>query len=122
MTKICSVCYQKDAVQTHHLSYEPQLIIDVCLDCHEKIHKHGVGRGIRVATQDEVVKSYFTYAKQHEGKFTVFDAITNEILSWLICVCGRHDWHLYGNSQGKMYLRCMNCGQDFKMQMNVGCS
>ena len=44
---VCDVCKRKRAEQRHHLCYEPELVINVCMDCHQKIHNHGVGRPIQ---------------------------------------------------------------------------
>jgi hypothetical protein len=41
--KLCAVCKKNIATQRHHLSYNPEIIIEVCRPCHEKIHKHGTG-------------------------------------------------------------------------------
>lgn len=40
---VCQICKVKEAEQKHHVSYYPELVIDVCTDCHKLIHKHGVG-------------------------------------------------------------------------------
>ncbi len=40
---VCQICKEKEAEQEHHVSYYPELKIDVCIDCHKLIHKHGVG-------------------------------------------------------------------------------
>jgi hypothetical protein len=43
---ICPVCKTFEAVQEHHLSYEPEIKIPICLKCHNAVHpSHGVGRG-----------------------------------------------------------------------------
>lgn len=51
---ICQVCKEKEAEQKHHVSYYPELTIDVCIDCHKLIHKHGVG-GNR-SSDTEIIK------------------------------------------------------------------
>ena len=40
---LCAICKKRPATQQHHLSYDPEIVIDVCQECHEKIHKHGTG-------------------------------------------------------------------------------
>ena len=40
---VCQICKEKEAEQEHHVSYYPELKIDVCIDCHKLIHKHSVG-------------------------------------------------------------------------------
>lgn len=40
---LCQICKEKEATQKHHVSYYPELTIDICKDCHILIHKHGVG-------------------------------------------------------------------------------
>lgn len=40
----CAVCHGP-ASQEHHIFYDPEIKIDVCVECHELIHEHGVGSG-----------------------------------------------------------------------------
>ncbi len=40
---VCQICKEKEAEQEHHVSYYPELKIDICIDCHKLIHKHSVG-------------------------------------------------------------------------------
>lgn len=40
----CQICKENVAEQKHHISYWPdELTIDICIECHKKIHKHPVG-------------------------------------------------------------------------------
>lgn len=39
----CVICNEREATQKHHVSYIPERVIDVCVECHKIIHKHGVG-------------------------------------------------------------------------------
>lgn len=35
----CHICYrERDKLQDHHISYDPEVTIQVCLECHKKIH------------------------------------------------------------------------------------
>ena len=45
MVKKCALCGTTRQLQQHHISYDPEIIITVCRECHRKLHKHGVGRG-----------------------------------------------------------------------------
>ena len=45
MKTLCAICKTREAVQKHHICYDPEITIDVCLECHKLIHNHGVGRG-----------------------------------------------------------------------------
>ncbi len=38
----CVVC-GKDAEQRHHISYDPEMCIDLCIECHMTAHNHGTG-------------------------------------------------------------------------------
>ena len=49
---LCAVCQEREADQTHHLSYNPKIMIEGCSTCHKKIHlNHGVGRPRGMTTQ-----------------------------------------------------------------------
>lgn len=37
--KTCYVCKQQALTREHHISYLPQVIINVCAGCHNKIHR-----------------------------------------------------------------------------------
>ena len=40
----CAVCGSTENLQKHHVSYNPEMIINLCIDCHQKRHPHhGVG-------------------------------------------------------------------------------
>lgn len=41
----CSKCHSTERLQLHHISYDPEIIIWLCIDCHLAAHKnkHGVG-------------------------------------------------------------------------------
>ena len=42
---LCVACKISEADQEHHLCYNPEIKIDICVECHEIVHRHGVGRG-----------------------------------------------------------------------------
>lgn len=117
----CVVCKENRAEQKHHLSYNPELIIDVCKSCHEEIHKHGVGRGVRLLGEEPLIREHLTYEKMIEDKHTILDSETNEILNWLVCSCGMSHYHIYSNKEGNVYLRCNKCGQDYKISIGWDC-
>lgn len=39
----CVICGSEENLQDHHLSHNPEITIPVCVNCHKKIHRHGVG-------------------------------------------------------------------------------
>ncbi len=41
---VCEICRTTEQIQKHHVSYEPEIIQLLCVDCHKKIHRHGVGK------------------------------------------------------------------------------
>ncbi len=40
-TNVCSKCNKKGKTDFHHISYEPNLFVEVCRSCHKKIHVGG---------------------------------------------------------------------------------
>lgn len=44
MTKKCEICGSTENLQRHHVSYEPGITQILCVDCHKKVHNHGVGK------------------------------------------------------------------------------
>lgn len=44
MTEKCEICGARGNIQKHHISYEPEIIQLLCVDCHEAVHNHGVGK------------------------------------------------------------------------------
>lgn len=41
----CASCGSTENLQLHHLSYNPEVKVLLCVECHKKVHKHGVGKG-----------------------------------------------------------------------------
>lgn len=36
---ICHICFRdRDPLQDHHISYDPEITIQTCLECHSRIH------------------------------------------------------------------------------------
>lgn len=36
---LCHICYrEREKLQDHHISYDPEITIQVCLECHNRIH------------------------------------------------------------------------------------
>jgi len=41
----CEICGAETNLQTHHISYDPEITIRVCVKCHNQLHPHhGVGK------------------------------------------------------------------------------
>ncbi|MEM4727467.1 MAG: hypothetical protein QXD04_04360 [Candidatus Bathyarchaeia archaeon] len=40
---VCSLCGSRGYIQLHHISYDPPVTQPLCVDCHIKVHGHGVG-------------------------------------------------------------------------------
>ena len=40
----CAICGARENLQKHHVSYEPEIIQLLCVDCHKAVHNHGVGK------------------------------------------------------------------------------
>ena len=128
---LCAVCKTEEAMQQHHLSYEPELKIDVCVKCHVTLHGHGVGVGagnkkndINMQTEDEDTELYlpkFTREVLKDGKsYIVWDTIDPKTLdpidgdlTLLICPnCKTSSFHLFGSldDNRRIFLRCYRCG------------
>jgi hypothetical protein len=120
----CSICKTNEASQKHHLSYQPEISIDVCVPCHKQLHNHGVGYGVgfhQVPQNEEpyysIIGQFVAFKRKDDGKFTWVDKKDGEVLTWLICSCGRHDYHLLRNGKGEVFLVCPNCGRDYKISV-----
>jgi hypothetical protein len=107
----CVVCNLRQADQEHHVSYDPELKIPICKECHKKVHpKHGVGKG-----KGETILNipFYTYMDKAN---TVKDLETNEVLDNMLCECTSNcgKWEIYARHDNtKHYLRCRKCGKDF---------
>ncbi len=40
---LCAICRTNIATQLHHISEDPEIVIEICTTCHKTIHKHGTG-------------------------------------------------------------------------------
>jgi hypothetical protein len=110
----CVVCHINEANQKHHVSYKPELIINICKSCHQVIHKnHGVGAG--EGEHESKIKEthpFFTYFSS-KG---VRDSETDEILNQLACKCGYNRFSIFfRENKTACYLLCNGCGQDWKV-------
>lgn len=113
----CVVCKTNEANQKHHVSYEPELVIDICKSCHKIIHRtHGVGNG--TGEKEGKIKEdhpFFTYIgfDKEKNQYLIKDSETNEVLYSLVCKCGSLRFELFGReNQSACYLRCLTCGFD----------
>ncbi len=138
----CVVCKTNEATQEHHISYDPELTIDICVPCHDSTHKgHGVGRGrgqkkqlskrdifdfIDRPYRPSGIKGTLTCVEERENDFHyyVMSYATGEELEWLICPnkateleCTGSYFYIYGErSTGRVYGRCPSCGYDFEIR------
>jgi len=125
---ICAVCKKVTATQRHHLSYGPELVIDVCVPCHIKIHQHGVGKagGIDAIRLDNIIEErplqlpLFTKIKQTQ-EIPYIVTINDEIVLTLAicpnCESLGNAWQILVNpSSSEKFLRCPRCGYDVKIE------
>jgi len=136
---LCPVCNKNVVEQTHHLSYKPEITIPICIPCHINIHHHGVGTNgkpsipIRQQPHDHGTFTTTLYADDDAQPYlcrTFVDAQTHQPLTELCCGCqsfhGEHgvrlmtDWQLWHNTQQDVFLKCVNCGRDVKIQLVEG--
>lgn len=40
----CAICDSNKNLQVHHLSYDPEIFMILCINCHRNLHKHKVGK------------------------------------------------------------------------------
>jgi hypothetical protein len=115
----CAVCKFEPATQRHHLSYDPEILIDVCVPCHLQIHahQHGVGRGLQVHDGGPQLPhgSYIHMMPDPVTGKTVVADKDSSILKWMICSCGNPDFYLYADSSGNRYLACNKFLEDYKI-------
>jgi len=57
MTEKCEICGATEKIQRHHISYEPEIIQLLCVDCHKTVHNHGVGKAPGWTTLFEGLKT-----------------------------------------------------------------
>ena len=126
-TPICAIC-GKAATQKHHISYDPEILIDVCVKCHKWIHKneHGVGLAkLPKSTQKELQKAKpHQYDSKHHIKDTNLDPPvllskeTGEELQILLCPhCKNHNWIItIEPTTEETYLLCP-CGYDRRLKI-----
>jgi len=73
MSKICcAVCGKTEALQRHHICYEPEMVIWLCKDCHIKVHKHGTGSPAKVRK----IKTFRKSITQHPPPPLLWDELT----------------------------------------------
>ena len=121
----CAVCKEREAEQEHHLSYDPEFKIDICIPCHLKLHEHGVGRGIgqqpnKTLPVEEDIPQHpiFTKIIEKDGVNFIVAKETEEILTMLNCINGcLRGWQLLGDPiTNQLYLRCPYCGWDLEVE------
>ena len=131
MTK-CVICKKEEATQKHHICYDPEIILDVCVPCHIKLHKHGVGlpKGATptiIEEPPEITPKLPTFTKEilnEEDKASFIVTIDDEaILNWMICPNGcKSGWELYQRAnqvKNQFILRCPHCGYDLLVERVV---
>jgi ribosomal protein L31 len=114
----CVICNSNEANQKHHVSYSPEeLVIDVCKQCHQKIHQtHGVGMG-QGEKNGKIKEShpFFTYEiyDKEKQKYFILDSETDEALANITCICGSRLFELFGRiDKSALYIRCSKCNVD----------
>lgn len=123
----CVICKQNDIEQKHHISYDPEIIIEICTPCHVLLHKHGVGlpKGatpIVIEEPPEQIPLLPTYTKRVKKDNTSFVVTIEdeEILNWVICPNGcKSAWSMFQRKnavQNQFILRCPHCGYDILVE------
>lgn len=119
----CVICKTAKATQQHHLSYNPEITIDVCVPCHVKIHQHGVGTPIGaeksmkalppIIEEHIPILPLFTKETEIDG-IRYITSMIGEILNHVMCPnCENHgSWGLWVDNNLDFFLRCYHCGFD----------
>ena len=134
----CAVCHSREAEQKHHLRYDPDIIIDVCVPCHILIHNHGVGAAkghkktilFEEPIEEETLQLPL-YTKVIEKNVEGIDvpiqfiiSIDDEVeLQRLGCPnhSGVPSWGVWGHPETReIFLRCFRCGWDTKIKRIEG--
>lgn len=56
MEKKCIDCGSTENLQEHHISYEPEVTVTLCVDCH--MRRHNNSHGVGVGEKKETLKPY----------------------------------------------------------------
>jgi len=123
---LCAICKSNKTEQRHHISYNPEMVIDICVPCHVKFHEHGVGPAKGAIKPKEAVPKCveilhlpkFTKTVK-QGKTHYIVTKNEEVLEYMRCPngCNIHNWELYHSKKEKRFiLRCFWCGYDVKFE------
>ncbi|MBA7555947.1 hypothetical protein ES705_48640 [subsurface metagenome] len=135
----CVICKDKEATQSHHIRYEPEITIEVCVPCHKRLHNYevGVGRGrgtlprsSRRELENIEISAFetpqFHYVTEEErvyetGTFEVAiyrSKATKEVLDKLTCHhCEKPGFGFFKEpSTDRLYLICYHCGYDLEIK------
>lgn len=87
LESVCAVCGTTECLQRHHISYEPEETIILCVKHHRERHKnHGVGVGIGYSQKPVVVKKEFiklwNEGKTYDELMKSFDISSATVLNW----------------------------------------
>jgi len=126
----CAICRDAEASQKHHVCYDPEILVEVCVSCHKLLHKnkHGVGKGRndnppKIIEKEKPVFINGSLTKSVIGDFGIpyiHSFEKGELLDWLICVnrdagCNGTTFHIFHEkSSGRFFCRCPHCGWDFE--------
>ena len=124
----CVICRDAEASQKHHVCYDPEILVEVCISCHKVLHKnkHGVGKGRGYLRKEEqkrpYIKSLLTREVVDESNVSrIYSVSTEELLMWLTCPntkvgCSGGGFRIFAEmSTRRVYLRCKKCGFDFEV-------
>ena len=56
MEKKCVDCGTTENLQEHHISYDPEITVTLCVDCH--MRRHNNSHGVGVGEKKETLKPY----------------------------------------------------------------
>lgn len=78
----CAACGGKEYLQEHHLSYEPEVTVTLCSDCHSKVHGHCTGSGVS-SKKIEVAAAMKDGGYSYGQIGVVFDVTSNTASNWV---------------------------------------
>lgn len=76
-SKECYFCKSKESIREHHVSYNPQRIMNICLSCHNKLHFVIEEYHKNIKQKEEII---FNLNERLDVIQKAFNSISKEIL------------------------------------------